>query len=303
MTDTALPDLYAGFDTRIFDVNAVQIFARVGGNGPPLLLLHGYPQTHVCWHKVAGELAQDYQVVAMDLRGYGQSSAPAGDTAHTVYSKRAMALDCAAVMDALGHDQFSVLSHDRGARVGYRLALDCPARVDKLVTLDIVPTSEAWDAMDHRGAMSKFHWTFLAQPHPMPEQIIGAAPDNWHEHLLKSWSATDDLSAFDPGALQHYRDCYRQPQRIHAMSEDYRAGYTVDYQLDREDLQAGRRITRPTLALWGQQRSVGVVSNTLETWRRWCDQVEGMPIESGHFLAEENPAATLAAIRPFLRKG
>ncbi len=304
MTDQPiqLPDLYPGFETRIIDASGQQIFTRIGGSGPALLLLHGYPQTHVCWHRIAAELALYFRVVAMDLRGYGHSAAPAGDSQHKVYSKRAMALDCVAVMDALGHKKFSVLSHDRGARVGYRLALDHAARLDKLVTLDIVPTSDAWDSMDHKGAMSKFHWSILAQPSPFPEKFIEAAPDIWHEHLLKSWSACGDLSVFGPDALQHYRESFRQPSRIHAMSEDYRAGYTIDYQLDLADLQAGRRIECPVLALWGQRRSVGVVSNPLETWRKWCDQVEGSPIDSGHFLAEENPTETLAAVLPFLRR-
>lgn len=303
MTDlpAQLPDLYPGFDTRIIDANGLQIFTRAGGSGPALLLLHGYPQTHVCWHKIAVELASHFSVVAMDLRGYGHSSAPAGDSRHTMYSKRAMALDCVAVMDAFGFEKFSVLSHDRGARVGYRLALDHVARLHKLVTLDIVPTSDAWDSMDYKGAMSKFHWSFLAQGAPFPEQLIEAAADVWHEHLLKSWAASGDLSVFSPDALEHYRQSYRQPSRIHAMSEDYRAGYTIDYQLDQADLQSGRRIECPVLVLWGQRRSVGVVTNPLETWRKWCDQVEGSAIDSGHFLAEENPTDTLAAVLQFLR--
>lgn len=297
-----LPELFPGFDSRKINVGEVDIFTRTGGTGPALLLLHGYPQTHACWHKVAARLAQHFSLVLMDLRGYGQSSAPPGDADHLVYSKRTMAKDCVAVMSELGHQQFSVLSHDRGARVGYRLALDHADRVEKLITLDIVPTSEAWDAMDYKGAMSKFHWTFLAQPYPLPEEIIQAAPDTWHEYLLRSWSAEDDLSPFDSNALQHYRESYRQPARIHAMSEDYRAGLTVDYQLDQADLAAGRKISCPTLALWGQRRSLGTVSNTVQIWEKWCEQIEGKAIESGHFLAEENATDTVEEVLRFLTK-
>ena len=299
--EAELPDLYPGFGTEFIDANGVQIYARTGGSGPPLLLLHGYPQTHACWHLIAPELARYFSLVLIDLRGYGQSSAPRGDTEHRHYSKRVMAQDCVAVMRALNHQSFSVLSHDRGARVGYRLALDHPELVDQLVTLDIVPTSDAWDAMDVNGAMSKFHWSFLAQPVPMPETMIGAAADHWHEHLLASWTADQSLDVFDTRALQHYRASFRQPERIHAMSEDYRAGLTVDYQLDREDLAAGRKINCPTQVLWGERRSLGTVSNTLQTWRRWCDKVTGGPVSSGHFLAEENPQDTLKSVIEFLR--
>lgn len=297
-----LPELFPGLDSRTINVGEVDIFTRSGGSGPPLLLLHGYPQTHACWHKIAADLAKHFSLVLIDLRGYGQSSAPTGDPDHKMYSKRTMAHDCVAVMSALGHKGFSVLSHDRGARVGYRLALDHADRIENLIMLDIVPTSEAWDAMDYRGAMSKFHWTFLAQPRPLPEQIIEAAADTWHEFLLASWSAGGDLSVFDNEALQHYRVSYRQPARIHAMSEDYRAGFTVDNQLDQADLAAGRKISCPTLALWGQRRSLGTVSNTLQVWSKWCDQIDGKPIESGHFLAEENPADTVEEVLRFLQR-
>ncbi|OED44585.1 alpha/beta hydrolase [Chromatiales bacterium (ex Bugula neritina AB1)] len=296
-----LPDLFTGFESQLVSTVGADIFLRHGGNGAAVLLLHGYPQTHACWHRVAAELAQSHTVVAMDLRGYGRSSMPAGDADHLLYSKRAMAADCIEVMKALGHDQFSVVSHDRGARVGYRLALDHPNAVEKLVVLDIVPTSDAWLAMDHAGAMSKFHWTFLSQPAPMPEALIAADPDAWHEHLLKSWNASGGLSVFDETALEHYRRSYRRRECIHAMSEDYRAGVTIDFQLDLADQKAGRKISCPTLALWGQQRSLGTVSNTLPVWEKWCERVEGKPIQSGHFLAEENPKDTLSAILPFLQ--
>ncbi len=296
-------DLFPGFASQRISTTSAEIFLRTGGSGPPLLMLHGYPQTHVCWHRVAADLARHHTLVIMDLRGYGQSSAPISDVLHQSYSKRAMATDCIEVMRAMGYDRFSVLSHDRGARVGYRLALDHPDAVEKLVVLDIVPTSEAWVAMDHAGAMSKFHWTFLAQAAPLPETLISADPDSWHEYLLKSWNATGELTVFDPAALEHYRQSYRRPECIHAMSEDYRAGITIDFDLDIADRNDGRKIRCPTLALWGEKRSLGTVSNTLGVWRNWCETVTGGPVLSGHFLAEENPQETLTQVIPFLTDG
>jgi len=197
------------------------------------------------------------------------------------------------VMRQLGHSRFSVVSHDRGARVGYRLALDHSQAILKLVT--------AWDAMDQGGAVSKFHWSFLAQPHPLPEQMIAAAPDVWHKYLLSSWNAEGDLACFNEHALAAYLVACAQPDCIHAMCEDYRAGLGIDVDLDRADQAAGRRITCPTLVLWGQRRSLGTVSNTLQVWQRWCEDVRGEPIQSGHFLAEENPHDTLRAVLAFLQ--
>jgi haloacetate dehalogenase len=297
-----LPELFPGFAEHRIRTEGGQIYVRTGGSGPPLLALHGYPQTHACWHKIAPQLATHFTLVVMDLRGYGQSSAPAGDVEHRVYSKRAMAADGVEVMRALGHARFALMGHDRGGRVAYRLALDHPEAVTRLVTLDMVPTLSAWDDMARATNVGRFHWPFLAQPAPFPETLIGHDPVYFHERLIASWTAARDLSAFDPRALQHYRASFSDPPRIHAMCEDYRAGATIDCDFDAADREAGRKIGCPMLALWGQKREVGPMKNPLETWRQWATNVSGQGIISGHFLAEEAPEATLAAILPFLRQ-
>lgn len=297
---SALPDLFPGFDSRTFKTEDAEIFARLGGNGPPLLLLHGYPQTHVMWHKMAPALAEHFSLVIADLRGYGQSACPKTDADHLTYSKRAMAQDMAEVMTQLGHDTFMVLSHDRGARVGYRLALDHPERVTRLVLIDIVPTYFVWRETAHIG-IGKFHWPFLAQPAPLPETMIGKDSVMWLEHLLVAWSGGDDLSPFTSDAMAHYRAAILQPERIHTGCEDYRAGATCDNAHDEADHKAGNRIACPALALWGEGRKKGFVSNSLDIWREWCVDVRGEPVSGGHFLPEENPDDTLKTVLPFLK--
>ncbi|MEJ1157736.1 alpha/beta fold hydrolase [Prosthecomicrobium sp. N25] len=305
----SLPDLFSGFETRSMPVGDVAIHCRVGGlaGAAPLVLLHGYPQTHAMWHRLAGPLAERFRVVVPDLRGYGGSSVPEDRPGHAAYTKRAMAEDIVRLMADLGHDRFSLVGHDRGARVGYRLALDHPGRLDRLALLDIVPTAEMWSGMDARLALKVYHWLFLAQPAPMPEQLIGGAPIPYLEHTLASWTKAKNLSAFDPAALDHYRASYADPRRRHATCEDYRAGAGPDRTHDEADRAAGRLIGVPTLVLWG---AAGIpagdpdveTGSPLATWRRWCRQVEGQPIDAGHFLPEENPAATLAALLPFLSR-
>ena len=294
-----LSDLYPAFASHWIDAPNGRIFARSLGKGPPLLLLHGYPQTHVMWHRVAPALAEKFTVVAMDLRGYGWSSAPRSSKGEA-YSKRTMAEDAVAAMEQLGFVHFSVAGHDRGGRVGYRMALDHPGRVDKLVVLDIVPTYEMWSQMDAASAMNVYHWLFLAQPEPMPENLIGKAPIEYLEHTLASWMAGRDLRAFDARALNHYRASFNDPSRIHAACEDYRAGATIDHALDEADRAAGRKIAAPLLALWGDTGIPGKGKPPLDVWRDWADNVQGQAIASGHFLAEENPEATLAALLAFL---
>lgn len=296
-----LPDLFPGFEARSFKTHGAEIFARLGGEGLPLLLLHGYPQTHVMWHKVAPVLAEQFSLVIPDLRGYGQSSCPETDAEHLTYSKRAMAQDMVEVMSALGHETFMVLSHDRGARVGYRMVLDHPQKVSKLVLLDIVPTYFVWQESAHFG-IGKFHWPFLAQPSPLPETMIGKDPVLWLEHLMIAWSGGDDLSSFADGAMAHYRAAISQPERIHTGCEDYRAGASCDNDHDAADHDAGNKIACPTLALWGESRKKGFVSNSLDIWGKWCRDLRGEAISSGHFMAEENPDDTLAAIIPFFKE-
>lgn len=300
---TNLPELFPGFETRTFTTSGAEIFARIGGSGPPLLLLHGYPQSHACWHKIAPGLAEAFTLVLPDLRGYGASSCPPPDQDHHVYAKRAMAQDMVEVMAALGFERFHLVGHDRGGRVAYRLALDHGERVERLAVLDIVPTAEVWSGFDAEDARGKFHWTFLAQAAPLPEAMIQASPVVWHEALLARWSASGGLSHFAPQALAHYRAFFTEPERIQAMCEDYRAGATIDRDLDEADRQAGRRIGCPTLAIWGGGRAIGTVSNAspLDIWRSWCPQVTGEALPCGHFLAEEAPDETLAALLRFLQ--
>lgn len=302
-----LPDLFPGFEKHLIDVPGAQIYARTGGNGPPLLLLHGYPQTHVCWHKVAPELARHFTLVLPDLRGYGDSRGPEGigdtetsDVPHAAYSKRSMAADAVALMRALGHDRFALVGHDRGARVAYRLALDHPDSVSRLAVLDIVTTLDAWSDTSRATLVGRFHWSFLARPAPFPETMIGRDPNYFLEYLLAQWTATHDLTAFDPSALAHYRASMAKPEVIHAHCEDYRAGATVDVTLDAADRTAGRKIACPMLALWGVDRGHGAINAPVKAWEAWCPHVKGVGVESGHFLPEEQPAATLSHLLPFL---
>ncbi len=295
-----LPDLFPGFATHVIEIDGLRFHARVGGSGPALLCLHGYPQTHVCWHRMAPRLAEHLTVVAMDLRGYGQSSAPAGNSSHTTYAKRTMARDCLGLMRALGHDSFHVMGHDRGARVAYRLALDSPDAINRLILLDIVPTTEQWQGMNADRALRAYHWQFLAQPEPLPETLIAGAPTYYLEHTLKSWTKDGTLDALAPETLTHYRAMFANRQRIHAMCEDYRAGADYDRKADDADRSAGKMIAAKTLVLWGSDYLGRSSVSPLSTWQRWCSEVSGEEISSGHFLAEENPEATTAAALDFL---
>ena len=225
MTDAA--DLFPGFAAHWIEFEEGRLFARSQGSGPPLVLIHGFPQTHAEWHRLAPALARRFTVVALDLRGYGWSSAPRS-TGGALYSKRVMATDVVAAMAALGHVRFRVVGHDRGARVAYRLALDHPGVVERLAVLDIVPTADMWRGMDAARAMQTYHWMFLAQPEPLPETLIGKAPIDYLDHTLASWTKTRDLKSFDPRALAAYRASFNEPSRIHAACEDYRAGATID---------------------------------------------------------------------------
>ena len=297
-------DLFPGFESHWIDTEAGRIFARSGGSGPPLALLHGFPQTHAAFHRIAPALAITRTVVCMDLRGYGWSSVPRSDAAHETYSKRAMARDVVAVMEKLGHIRFAVAGHDRGARVAYRLALDEPGRVERLVLLDIFPTVVQWQRKA-AGLTKAAHWDFLARPYPEPETEIGKDPLVYCEGLLAGWSKAGTLEAFDPRALAAYRQSCNEPSRIHAFCEDYRAGKTVDLAQDEADLAAGRTIVCPTFVLWSRSYlsggEAGADENAVGIWRRtFAPRATGAAVDSGHFVAEENPAATLAAIEPFL---
>ena len=292
--------LIPGFAERRVATSAAAIAVAVGGSGPPLLLLHGYPETHVCWHKVAPALARSFTVVCPDLRGYGASRLTAAETPdHAAFSKRAMAQDQVETMAALGFERFAAAGHDRGGRAAYRLALDHPGRVTRLAVLDIVPTLEQFERMNQASALSAYHWLFLAQKFDLPERLIAEQSDYYLDWTIASWVAPG--AALAPEAMAEYRRAFREPSAIHAACEDYRAGATIDCEIDRADRDAGRRIACPVLALWGGRRRGGAAAaaGPLDTWRRWADRVEGGPVDCGHFLPEEAPDAVAPALAAF----
>jgi haloacetate dehalogenase len=299
-----LADLYPGFASRWIDTAAGRIFVRTGGEGPPLLMLHGYPQTNVMWHRVAPALARHFSLVIPDLPGYGWSDAPASDAEHAPYTKRAMASAMIAVMEALGHVHFRLAGHDRGGRVAYRLALDHPGRLERLAVLDIVPTWAMWHRMDARLATRAWHWMFLALPAPFPETMIGKDPLFYFDSRAAAGTKSKSLSAFDPRALAHYHAFFNDPLRIHATCEDYRAGRTTDLAHDDASRAEGKKISCPLLAIWGAAGGIPAeTEGPLATWREWASDVRGFPIDCGHYLAEEAPAATANALIEFFTAG
>jgi haloacetate dehalogenase len=277
----------------------VTVHAEIGGAGPPVLLLHGFPQTHVMWHRVAPALARTHTVVAPDLRGYGDSSKPPSGDDHAEYSFRAMAADQHALMAELGSDRYAVVGHDRGARVAHRLALDAPDAVTRVALLDILPTTHVYDSVDRRLATAYYHWFFFLQPAPVPERLIAGDPIGYLHSLLGGWGS--GLDTYDPDALAEYERCFLDTDARHAMLEDYRAGASVDYDLDRADAAAGRTLEVPLLLLWGSRSVVGgSPTDPVDVWRTRAVDVVGRAIPAGHFLAEERPAETLAALQEFL---
>ena len=284
-----------GFTHRRVAVTGAELNVAVGGSGPPLLLLHGYPQTHVMWHRVAPALAERHTVVAPDLRGYGDSSRPPGGEDHSGYSKRAMARDNVELMAALGFPRFRVAGHDRGGRAAHRMALDHPDAVAALAVLDIVPTHHLFRTTDEWFARSYYHWFFLAQPHPMPERLIGGDPVFYLRHTMRSWARVPD--PFHPAAMAEYERCFSDPEVIHPSCEDYRAGATIDLEHDEEDLD--RKLTAPLLALWGGLGRVGTSYDVPATWRARAADVRGEALPCGHFVPEEAPAETIRALTGF----
>jgi haloacetate dehalogenase len=282
--------MFDGFELDRIRAGAVELRVRHGGAGPPLLLLHGHPQTHVMWHRVAPRLAEDFRVVAPDLTGYGESSKPRTTPSHEPYSKRAMARDQVALMRELGFERFAVAGHDRGGRCAYRMALDHPDRVEKLAVLDIVPTGEAFRRADMSFGLGFWHWFFLAQPYDLPERLIGADPDAYY------FRGSREL--FAPAALEDYLRSVRNPETIHAMCEDYRAGASLDFEHDEAD-RGRRRITCPLLVLWSGRDELDQWYDVLAIWREWADDVRGRALDCGHYLAEELPDETYAELRSF----
>ncbi len=306
----SLTDLFPGFRTLDIDTPEGNIFARIGGSGPPLLLLHGYPETHAMWHAVAPTFAAHFTVVAADLRGYGRSFVAPSAADHRTYAKRAMAADMVVAMQQLGFDRFAVMGHDRGARVSYRLALDHPDAITRLVLLDILTTADVWATLDRRNALRMYHWMFLAQTSPLPEQLLAADPRDYLEGRFRRGTTT--LPAWlDPRVLADYAAAFDQPARRRATCDDYRAGATIDVEHDLADQATGRTIIAPTQLLWGTRGNLVDIADPLALWRPWCQaisgreisgrEISGRAIDCGHFIPEEAPAELLAASLPFLQ--
>ncbi|MFE2184182.1 alpha/beta fold hydrolase [Streptomyces sp. NPDC059455] len=294
MSDQLLGD----FDRRTVHVEGVGINVRTAGDGPPVLLLHGYPQTHTIWHHIAPALAATHRVILTDLRGYGDSDKPGSDAEHTPYSKRAMARDQLLVMRELGFDRFAVVGHDRGGRVAHRMALDHPRAVSALAVLDIVPTRYVFQHADKDFGLGYFHWFFLAADHGIPEHLIGQDPAFWIRTRMGARHRGG--TPFDEAAQAEYIRCFSDPAAIHASCEDYRAAASIDLVHDDADAAAGRRVTAPLLALWGAHGFVGRHYDVPEVWRGYADDVRGQALPCDHYLPEEAPDETLRHLRAFL---
>lgn len=296
-----LPELFPGFETRFFETDGARIHARIGGNGPPLVLIHGFPQTGAEWHRIAPALAKHFTLIIPDLRGYGLSSAPKGDA--KLYAKRVMGADILALLDQLNYrEPVRIVGHDRGARVTYRLALDHPNRVQRIALIDIAPTLCMWEGMNATSAMKVYHWMFLAQPYPLPEKLISADPGFYVEHTIASWTGSRSLKPYDGRAMDHYRANLLRADYTHAACQDYRAGQTHDLDHDRAARDAGQTIQCPTYILWGNA-GIPAAGGPLKQWREtFAPQAEGSALDCGHFTPEEDPDGTLAALLPFLTR-
>jgi haloacetate dehalogenase len=290
--------MFAGFHKHQRQVNGVGIAYRIGGSGPGLLLLHGHPQTHVIWHKVAETLAQQFTVVAADLRGYGDSSKPPADEEHRNYSKREMGQDNVELMRELGFSTFSVLAHDRGARVAHRLALDHPQSVNRMVLLDIAPTLSMYSQTNEAFARAYWHWFFLIRPAPLPETLIEANPEQFLRSVMGSRSA--GMAPFTDEAFSEYLRCLQLPGAARGLCEDYRASASIDLDHDRADIAAGHRLNLPLMVLWGAEGIVGRCFEPLKEWQHVATDVRGRPVPAGHYIAEEAPDMLLAEVLPFL---
>ncbi|MBV8600039.1 MAG: alpha/beta hydrolase [Candidatus Eremiobacteraeota bacterium] len=290
--------MFEGFARkRLPGTDGVEINAVVGGSGPPLLLLHGYPQTHAMWHKVAPALAGHFTVVAADLRGYGDSSKPPSDPSHLVYSKRSTANDLVAAMDSLGFKRFRVAGHDRGGRVAHRMALDHPDAIERIAVLDIAPTREMFRATTFDFAMAYYHWFFLAQPFDYPERLIGADPEYYLRRKIKAWSGSGAEGVFAPEALAEYVRCFRDPKTIHASCEDYRAAATID--IEHDDADGAKKIKAPLLAYWGAKGVIERLFDAVALWRLRAEDVRGETAPTAHYLAEEAPEPVASRLLAF----
>ncbi len=290
--------MFDGFADQEVPTGRGRVFARVGGEGPPLLLLHGYPQTHLMWHSTAPLLTGSHTVVVADLPGYGASFRPTPTPDHTAHSKRALAVDLVEAMAVLGHDRFAVAGHDRGGRVAYRMALDHPDRVSAAAVLDVVPTGEVWARADAAMALGYWHWAFLAQPAPLPETLIGHDP----EHFFFGAGFGSAIRGFRPEAVADYARAVRDPAVVHAMCEDYRAGAGVDR--DHDDADRGRRrVECPLLAVWSARGALPrFYGDVLDVWRPWARQTTGQGLDASHFLVEDQPEQVAVLLSDFLQR-
>ncbi len=290
--------MFEGFEVRDLETDRGHVHAVVGGAGPPLLLLHGYPESHLMWHSSAPMLAERFTVVVTDLSGYGASLRPPTADDHAPHSKRALAVDQLQAMAALGYERFAVAGHDRGGRVAYRMALDHPGSVTALAVLDIVPTGDVWARADDRLALLYWHWGFLAQPTPGPERLIGGDPDAFFDYHLRAIGLGAVAERYPDQVLDAYRRQLRDPSAVHAMCEDYRAGATIDRELDEAD--RGRRIECPALCLWGERGALPrLYGDVLDVWRPWAPDVTGRAIGASHFLVEDRPEEVAAELTRF----
>jgi len=285
--------MFEGFERDLIEVQGATINVVSGGEGPPVLLLHGSPQTLTAWHLIAPRLADDFTVIVSDLRGCGDSSKPESAQDHEPYSKRIMALDQIEVMRHFGFESFALCGHDRGGRVGYRMALDHPEVVTRLAVLDIVPTWEALSQADMEFGLAYWHWFFLAQPFDLPERLLASEPE---KALFRGGS-----EAIAPEAMEEYVRCLRDPAAIHATCEDYRAAATLDYEHDARDRESGRCMACPLLALWGRNGFLEGHYDVLDVWRGWAEEVDGRALDCGHYIPEEAPEQTYAELHAFLK--
>jgi len=292
--------MFTSYTHELRLVNGLNIHCRIGGEGPPLLLLHGHPQTHVIWHKVADQLAENFTVVAADLRGYGDSDKPPASEASASYSKRIMARDQLMLMQSFGFTQFSVLAHDRGARVAHRLALDHPDAVSRMVLLDIAPTLAMYTQANEEFARAYWHWFFLIRPTPLPETLIEADPENYLRTVMGTRSA--GMGPFTDDAFSEYLRCLKSPGAAIAICEDYRASAGLDLEHDQADIDAGNKLKCPLLALWGEKGTVGRCFSPLHEWQKVALNVEGNALASGHYIAEEIPELLLEYTLDFLKQ-
>jgi haloacetate dehalogenase len=286
------------FTAQRIAVGDSELYVRTGGSGPPLLLLHGYPQTGAMWHQVAPKLAKHYSLVIPDLPGYGKSNGPPCDPAFEAYSKRTTAKTMADLMSCLGHECFCLAGHDRGARVAFRLCLDHPDRVEKYAALDIIPTLDQWNALNADKALGGYHWQFLAVPSPVPEKLIGSDPDFYLDHLLRRWAG--NYGALSEGSLADYREAFRRPEVIHATCNDYRAGAGIDRVHDQASRDAGEKIRCPVHVIWGRGYLARRGGTPLPIWQQWSDCVADTGLDCGHFVAEEQAEECAATILAFL---